>query len=91
MPESLASAVGGSEKKFLVDKEDLYTAEVMSTEVFSIRIRKDLKRQAEELNIDVKAIVEWALAEAIERAKMERLRESIKTISHQMKEISEDH
>jgi len=62
----------------------------MSTEVLSIRIGKDLKRQAKELNIDVKAVVERALAEAIERAKMERLRESIKTLLHQMKEISED-
>jgi len=41
----------------------------MSTEVLSIRIKKDLKREAERLNLNIKDIVEKALTEAIEQAK----------------------
>lgn len=76
-------------KVFSIQGKFVYS-ERMSTEVLSVRIRKDLKRQAEKLNIDVKTVVEMALAEAIEKAKRERLRESIKALLYQMKEISED-
>ena len=62
----------------------------MSTEVLSIRIRKDLKRQAEKLNINVKDVVEKALAEAIEQAKRERLKESINMLLLEMKGVSEE-
>jgi len=62
----------------------------MSTEVLSIRIKKDLKREAERLNLNIKDIIEKALAEAIEQAKRKRLEEAINALLLEMKEISED-
>ena len=62
----------------------------MSTEVLSVRIRKELKKEAERLNINVKNVVEKALAEAIEQAKRKKLSEAINTLLLEMGEISED-
>jgi len=62
----------------------------MSTEVLSVRIRRELKREAEKLNINMKGVVEKALAEAIEQAKRKRLSEAINALLLEMKEISED-
>ncbi len=58
----------------------------MSTEVLSvrIRIRKELKKEAERLNINVKNVVEKALAEAIEQAKRKKLSEAINTLLLEM-------
>jgi post-segregation antitoxin (ccd killing protein) len=49
----------------------------MSTAVLSLRIRKELKEEAEKLNIDIRRVVEKALEEEIKRMKMERLRRLI--------------
>ena len=43
-----------------------------------------------EANINVKSVVEKALAEAIEQAKRKRLSEAINALLLEMKEISED-
>jgi len=56
----------------------------MSTEVLSVRIRKELKKEAERLNINVKNVVEKALAEAIEQAKRKKLSEAINTLLLEM-------
>jgi post-segregation antitoxin (ccd killing protein) len=53
---------------------DLYVS--VSTTVISVRIRKELKRKARELGIDVREVVERALEEAIRR----REEELIKTL-----------
>ena len=47
----------------------------MSTEVLSVRVRRELKREAERLNIDVRRVVEEALEEKIKEEKLKRLRE----------------
>lgn len=46
----------------------------MSTAVLSIRIRRELKEEAERLGIDIRAVVEKALEEEIQRAKLARFR-----------------
>ncbi len=45
--------------------------------MLSVRIRKELKEEAERLGIDVRAVVERALEEEIKRVRMARLRELI--------------
>ena len=50
----------------------------VSTTVISVRIRKELKRKARELGIDVREVVEKALEEAIRRREEEE--ELIKTL-----------
>jgi len=45
--------------------------------VLSVRIRRELKEEAERLGIDVRAVVERALEEEIKRVRMARLRELI--------------
>ena len=55
---------------------DLYLS--VSTTVISVRIRKELKRKARELGIDVREVVEKALEEAIRRREEEE--ELIKTL-----------
>ena len=62
----------------------------MSTEVLSVRIKRELKKEAEKLNINMKSVVEKALAEAIEQAKRKKLSEAINALLLEMKEISED-
>jgi post-segregation antitoxin (ccd killing protein) len=42
--------------------------------VLSVRIKKELKEEAERLGIDIRRVVERALEEEIERVKMERLK-----------------
>ncbi len=49
----------------------------MSTEVLSVRVRRELKREAERLNIDVRRVVEEALEEKIKEEKLKRLREAL--------------
>ena len=55
----------------------LFGDQVMSTVVLSVRIRKELKEEAEKLGIDIRRVVEKALEEEVERVKMERLRKLI--------------
>jgi len=61
----------------------------MSTEVLSIRVKRELKREAERLNLDIRSIVENALAIAIEKARRERLEKSISMLLLDMEGVSE--
>ncbi len=49
----------------------------MSTAVLSIRVRKELKEEAERLGINLKEVIERALEAEIERARMERAKNLI--------------
>ncbi|MBO3797276.1 MAG: DUF4145 domain-containing protein [Thermoproteota archaeon] len=62
----------------------------MSTAVLSIRISGELKRETEKLGIDVKSVVEKALADAVEQAKRRKLEEAINMLLKEMDEISEE-
>lgn len=64
--------------------------QIMSTEVLSIRISGELKRETEKLGIDVKSVVEKALADAVEQAKRRKLEEAINMLLKEMDEISEE-
>ncbi|MBO3753526.1 MAG: DUF4145 domain-containing protein [Candidatus Brockarchaeota archaeon] len=61
----------------------------MSTEVLSIRISGELKREAEKFGIDVKSVVEKALTDAVEQAKRRKLEEAINMLLEEMGEISD--
>jgi post-segregation antitoxin (ccd killing protein) len=49
----------------------------LSTAVLSVRVRKELKEEAEKLGINLKEVIEKALKAEIERAKMERMKSLI--------------
>ena len=49
----------------------------MSTVVLSVRVRRELKEEAERLGIDVRSVVEKALEEAIEKARLAKFRELV--------------
>lgn len=49
----------------------------MSTVVLSVRVRRELKEEAERLGIDVRAVVEKALEEEVQRIKRARFREML--------------
>ena len=49
----------------------------MSTEVLSVRIRRDLKEEVARLGINVREVVERALEEEVRRVKAEILRRAI--------------
>ncbi|RLE65256.1 MAG: DUF4145 domain-containing protein [Thermoprotei archaeon] len=50
----------------------------MSTVVLSVRVRRELKEEAEELGIDIRSVVEKALQEEILRVKQSYFRELLK-------------
>ena len=52
-----------------------YWVNDLSTVVLSVRVRKELKREAEELGIDIRSVVERALREEILKRKQKRMRE----------------
>jgi post-segregation antitoxin (ccd killing protein) len=49
----------------------------MSTEVISVRIRKELKEEAKNLGINIKETIERALEEEIRKAKKEKMKKLI--------------
>ena len=49
----------------------------MASVVLSVRVRRELKEEAERLGINIREVVERALEEAVRRAKRERLRRLI--------------
>jgi post-segregation antitoxin (ccd killing protein) len=51
--------------------------ESLSTVVLSVRVRRELKEEAERLGIDLREAVERALEEEIRRVKMERMKKLI--------------
>ncbi len=61
----------------------------MSTAVLSVRVRKELKEEAEQLGIDLRKVVEKALQEEILRRKRERLRELLEKALSSM-DVSEE-
>ena len=66
---------------------DLYLS--VSTTVISVRIRKELKRKARELGIDVREVVEKALEEAIRRREEEELIKTLEELRSLFSRISE--
>jgi len=46
----------------------------MSTEVLSVRVRRELKEEAERLGIDIRSVVERALEEEIRRVRKLRFK-----------------
>ena len=50
----------------------------MSTVVLSVRVRRELKEEAEKLGIDIRSVVEKALQEEILRVKQSHFRELLK-------------
>jgi post-segregation antitoxin (ccd killing protein) len=61
----------------------------VSTAVISVRIRKELKRRARELGIDVREVVEKALEEAIRRREEEELIKTLEELRSLFSRISE--
>ena len=53
------------------------------SDVISVRVRRDLKRRAEELGIDIRGVLE----EALEKAIKEREREEIVNLSRRIREL----
>lgn len=49
----------------------------MPTEVLSVRVRKELKGKAEELGLDLRAIVERALEEEIRKEKVRKFKKIV--------------
>jgi len=52
----------------------------MSTEVLSVRVRRELKEEAERLGIDVRSVVERALEEEIRRVRKLRFKSLLEEI-----------
>jgi hypothetical protein len=62
---------------------------MMSTGILSVRVRKELKREAERLKLDVRSVLESALIAAIEREKRRRLEETVDALLLEMERVSE--
>ena len=65
----------------------LYTA--MSV-VVSVRVRRELKEEAERLGINMRELVERALMEEIERRRRMEFEEAVNTILEGMEGVSEE-
>ena len=63
---------------------------VVSTAVLSVRIRKELKEEAERMGIDIKSVVERALEEEIRRIKRERFKKLLEEALKSMSLTAED-
>lgn len=63
---------------------------ITSTRVLSVRVRKELKEEAEKLGVDFREVIEKALEEAIEREKRKRLEKTIEGIVELMKDVKEE-
>jgi post-segregation antitoxin (ccd killing protein) len=70
------------------EEELIKTLEELRT-VISVRIRKELKRKARELGIDVREVVEKALEEAIRRREEEELIKTLEELRSLFSCISE--
>ena len=49
----------------------------MSTAVLSVRVRRELKEEAERLGLDLRSVVERALEEEVCKAKLRRFKELV--------------
>ena len=59
-----------------------------SSVVLSVRVRRELKEEAEKLGIDIRSVVERALEEAIRREKLRRLQEAFRRASEEFSRIT---
>jgi hypothetical protein len=57
--------------------------------VISVRIRKELKKKARELGIDIREVLERALEEAIRRREEEELVKALEELKNLLSRISE--
>ncbi|BBD72372.1 VapB-type antitoxin [Sulfodiicoccus acidiphilus] len=60
------------------------------SDVISVRVKKELKKKAEELGINIREVVEKALEESIMEKEKEELRDMAMKIKELMKDVSED-
>ncbi len=56
----------------------------MPSVVISVRVRKELKEEAERLGIDIRRVVEEALEEAVRREKLRRLSEAARAAAEEL-------
>jgi len=62
---------------------------MMSTKVLSVRVRRELKEEAERMGINIKEVVERALEKAIFERREELLRRSLKEFRESMEGLPE--
>jgi len=60
----------------------------LSTAVLSVRVRRELKEEAEALGLDVKSIVERALDEEVDKRRLQESRELAAEALDAMSEVS---
>ncbi|ACP34770.1 conserved hypothetical protein [Sulfolobus islandicus L.S.2.15] len=60
------------------------------SDVISVRVKKELKKRAEELGINIREVVEKALKEAIREKEKEELKDIVMRIKELMRDVSED-
>ncbi len=58
------------------------------TVVLSVRVRRELKEEAERLGLDLRAVVEKALEEAVRREKLRRLVEAARGAADELNGVS---
>jgi len=62
---------------------------VVST-VLSVRVRRELKQEAEQLGINIREVVEKALEEAIREARRKQLLEALEEMREQLQGLSRE-
>jgi len=60
------------------------------SDVISVRVKKELKKKAEELGINIREVIEKALEESIKEKEKEELRDMTMKIKELMRDVSED-
>ncbi|MCH4816222.1 MAG: type II toxin-antitoxin system CcdA family antitoxin [Saccharolobus sp.] len=60
------------------------------SDVISVRVKKELKKKAEELGINIREVVEKALEKAIREKEKEELKDMAMKIKELMRDVSED-
>jgi antitoxin component of RelBE/YafQ-DinJ toxin-antitoxin module len=62
----------------------------MSTDVISVRVKREIKEEASRLGIDLRDVVEDALERAIHVQNEKRTKKAIEGIKQEMKGVSEE-
>ena len=62
----------------------------MSTDVISVRVKRDVKREASRLGVDVRDVVEDALEKAVRAQKEKRAKEAIEEIKREMHGVTRE-
>ncbi|BCU66786.1 VapB-type antitoxin [Sulfolobales archaeon HS-7] len=60
------------------------------SDVISVRVRRELKRRAEELGLNVREVIERALEDAISQKEKDELRDTATKIKELMKDVREE-